>query len=96
MTTARTARSVPTVTSLRRTNSLIDRRWRAADRVIATMRDQGQALHVSHEKPKDIWWLTNGSRVSPEIAKLVIVHPDIASVGDAPFGGTPGQTYRHI
>lgn len=96
MSTAQTAPSVPTVASLRRIGSLNGRHRRAADRVVATMRDRGQALHVSHEKPKDIWWLTNGSRVSFEAAKLGIVHPDIASVGDALFSGTPGQTYRHI
>jgi hypothetical protein len=45
---------------------------------------------------KAIWWLTNGSRVSSEVSKLVIVNPDITSVGDSLFRNAPGQTYRSV
>ena len=49
------------------------------------------ALRREREVQRDLL-----SSVSFEVAKLVIVHPHIASFGDALFGGTPGQTYRHI
>jgi hypothetical protein len=45
---------------------------------------------------KAIWWLTNGSRVSSEVAKLVIFNPDITSVSDSLFRNAPGQTYRSV
>jgi hypothetical protein len=95
MRTARTIPLVPAPTTLKRARARIDRNRRAADRIVATMRDQAQALHVSHEKLGDHWWLSNGIRVTAEAAKLVIAHPDIVSVGDGLFH-TLGQTYRHI
>jgi hypothetical protein len=95
MSTAQTASSVPTVASLRRTNRLIARRRRAADRVTSAMRNDGLALHCSFEKSETRWWLSNGSRVSPEAAKLVTTHPDINNAGDGLFR-CPGQTFRIV
>jgi len=44
----------PSIPTVKHRDSLLDRRRRAADSVIATMRDQGQALHVSYEKSGDL------------------------------------------
>jgi hypothetical protein len=47
--------------------------------------DSISELFGSVRHAKAIWWLTNGSRVSFEVTKLVIVNPDITSVGDSLF-----------
>jgi hypothetical protein len=86
---------IPTVQSLRRQAARIDRRRRAADRVVAAMRD-GAALRCSHERSGVVWWLSNGRSVSPEIAKFVIVNADIMSVGDSLFRNVPAQTFCFV
>ena len=86
----------PSIPTVKHQHSLLDCRRRAADRVIANMRDQGQALDVSYEKSGDLWWLSDGTRVPAETAKLVIVNPDIVSTGDALFGNVAGQTFRVV
>jgi hypothetical protein len=88
--------SIPTVTALQRQNNLVDRRRRAADRVIVAMRDESLALHCSHEKSGTRWWLSDGRPVQPEIAKLVTIDANITSVGDGLFRNMPSQTYRFI
>jgi|SRR5215471_11662183 hypothetical protein len=88
--------SIPTVTTLQHQNNLIDRRRRAADRVIVAMRDENLALHCNHEKSGTHWWLSDGRPVQPEIAKLVTVNADIVSVDDGLFRNMPGQTYRFV
>jgi hypothetical protein len=87
--------AVPTVASLKRQRLRLDRQRQSADRVIAAMRDRGLALHLSHEKSGDLWWLSDGTRVAAEVAKLVVAHPNIVSVG-ALFRNAPGQTYRFV
>jgi hypothetical protein len=87
---------IPTVTTLQRQNNLLDRRRRAADRVIAAMRDENLSLHCSHEKSGTHWWLGDGRPVQREIAEMVTVNADITSVGDGLFRNLPGQTYRFI
>jgi hypothetical protein len=88
--------SIPTVTILKHQHSLLDRHRLVADRVIAAMRDEGLALHCSHEKFGTRWWLGDGRPVQREIAKLVTINADISSVGDGLFRNVPGQTYRFI
>jgi hypothetical protein len=60
------------------------------------MRDRGLALNVSHEKSGDLWWLSDGSRVGAEAAKLAVAHPDIINVGDGLGGGELSQTFRYV
>jgi len=81
---------------LQRQNNLVDRRRRAADRVIVAMRDESLVLICSHEKSGTRWWLSDGRPVQPEIAKLVAIDANIISVGDGLFRNVPGQTYRFI
>jgi hypothetical protein len=92
----RHAPSVPTITSLRQQQRRVDRRRLSADRVIAAMRNDGFALHCSFERSGDMWWLSNGTRVSPEVAKLLVINSNIVSVGDALFCNASGQTYRFV
>jgi hypothetical protein len=66
--------SIPTVTTLQRQNSLIDRRRRAADRVIAVMRGENLSLHCSYEPAGAHWWLSDGRPVQRGIAELVTRH----------------------
>jgi hypothetical protein len=84
------------VSYLRYQRRRVEHRRAGAARVITAMRDHGLALHVSHEKSGNLWWLSDGSSVTPEVAEIVIAHPDIASVGDGLFRGALGQTYRPI
>jgi hypothetical protein len=84
---------IPTVASLRRVRRQLDRRCLSADRVMAAMR-KGQALHCSFERGGPVWWLSDGARVSPEVAKLVVDHVQTISVGDGLFRGGTAQTYR--
>ena len=88
--------SVPAVAFLHRQRARLDRRRLSVDRVIAAMRERGVALHVSHEKSGDLWWLSDGSRVTAETAKLAVVHPNIINVGDGLFGGELSQTFRCV
>jgi hypothetical protein len=88
--------SIPTVTTLQRQNNLIDRRRRAADRVIAAMRGENLSLHCSYEPAGAHWSLSDGRPVQRGIAELVTVATDIVSVGDGLFRNMPSQTYRFI
>src|SRR5262249_623537 len=88
--------SIPTVTTLQRQNNWVDRRRRAADRVIVAMRDENLTLHCSYEPAGAHWWLGDGRPVQREIAELVTVNADITSVGDGLFSNMPSQTYRFI
>jgi hypothetical protein len=84
--------SIPTVPSLRRIRRRVDRNRLSANRVVALMHNDGLALHCSFERSGNLWWLTDGSRVSPEVAKLVVINPLV--VGDALFLNVRSQTYH--
>jgi hypothetical protein len=88
--------SIPTVTILQRLNNRIDRRSRAADRVIAAMRVENLLLHCNFAPSGTHWWLSDGRPVQREIAELVTAAADIVSDGDGLFRNIPGQTYRFV
>jgi hypothetical protein len=88
--------SIPTVQSLRRQAARIDRHHHAAARVVAAMRRDGLALHLSYEPSGAVWRLSDGTCVSSEIAKTVILDPDVVSVGDALFQDMPVQTFCFV
>lgn len=88
--------SIPTVASLRRARARLDQRRLSAEKIVAIMRKEGQALLCSFERSGPVWWLADGRAVSPEIAKLVIVDADVGSVGDALFQDMPAQTFRFV
>jgi hypothetical protein len=55
---------------------------------------RGAALHLTYERGVRVWFLSSGSKVTDDIAQLVIMHADIVGVGDSLFRNTPNQTYR--
>jgi hypothetical protein len=58
------------------------------------MHNDGLALHCSYERSGVVWSLSNGK--SPKIANLVIINPDVVSVGDALFQDMPAQMFRFV
>jgi hypothetical protein len=88
--------SISTVTTLQRQNNRIDRRRRAADRVIAAMHNEDLTLHCSYEPAGAHWWLGDGRPVQREIAELVAINADIVSAGDGLFRNMPDQTFRIV
>jgi hypothetical protein len=50
--------SIPTVASLRRARARLDQRRLSAEKIVAIMRKEGQALLCSFERSGPVWWLT--------------------------------------
>ena len=63
--------------------------------VLAAMQ-RGEALHHERMWYGGIWWLSNGRRITDEIAQLVIQNTNVTSVGDALLSDVPAQTWRWI
>src|SRR5262245_1361150 len=92
-----------------RTSAGIRATWRRANRerrrreqnhasakaVLTAMREQGQALHRGHERSGERWWLSNGRRVLPEVAELVVNHANVVGCGDTLFENLCPQTFRY-
>src|SRR5262245_59391850 len=77
----------------------LDRRNAKVERVLVDMA-HGESLHLHFESRRGrrrgpLWTLSDGQLVDPEIAKLVIAHPDVTPVGDTLFVGALLQTYRY-
>jgi hypothetical protein len=87
---------IPTREGLRRKARRLDRRIRSAETVVNRMRG-GNALHLFYVFGTPTWTLTDGRRVEPAVAEVVIRHPQIVEVGDAlPLGGgAKSQTFRY-
>ena len=66
---------------------------RAAAIVLDTMR-RGQSLHLEFSWTGPRWCLSNGEKVAAEVAKRVIVSPEILAGEDALFSETSPQTWR--
>jgi hypothetical protein len=56
----------------------------------------GQSLHLQYEPAGPVWRLAAGRRLHDAVARMVIVNPNVISVGDALFESAPSQTYRWI
>jgi len=54
----------------------------------------GSALHLEYRYGAAFWRPTNGREVAPEVARPVIRHPNVHSVGDVLFVGMLAQTFR--
>jgi len=87
--------TIPTPTSRRAVAQRRDRHNRGAAIVLNAMR-HGSALHKMFTPSGTVWTLTNGCRVSPSIAAVVIANPIVASVGDSLFNDGSSQTYRFV
>jgi hypothetical protein len=86
---------VPTPTSRRAAAQRLDLRNRGVTMVLNAMR-HGAALYKMFTPSGTVWTLSNGCRVSTQVAAVVIVDPDIASVGDGLFDDGSTQTYRYV
>jgi hypothetical protein len=59
------------------------------------MRKRNLALHLEHDaRGRDHWTLSDGREVAVQVARHLIHHTQIASVGDALFKSMPAQAYR--
>ena len=65
-----------------------------AARIITAM-SRGAALHLTYTKYGSNFTLSNGTRVAPEIALLVVNDVRVCSVNDGLFPTTP-QTWRYV
>ena len=75
-----------------------DRRRDGVADIIRRMRN-GVSLHVTNTADGPKWALTDGTHVSPELAAVLIRHPNIVGVGDAlpGLGGhLHSQTFRFV
>ena len=86
--------NVHTAAKLRNQARRLDRKVHGVASVLAAMR-AGAALHLEY-RPTERWWLSDGGEVTTKIARHVIEHPGVVSVGDGLFGFTPAQTYRFV
>jgi len=87
--------TIVTARQLNEKGRRLDRVNRSVASVLKSMR-AGAALHLEHHRSHERWWLSDGSEVPVEIARLAIKQPSIVSVGDSLFGFTPAQTYRYL
>jgi len=56
---------------------------------------QGQVLHRSHSHNGGVWFLTNGRRVTDEVAQLVITDVRVIGCDDRLFVNTQ-QTFKYV
>jgi len=86
--------SIPTVNSLRANHRKLDRRRGDAAHVISAM-SRGASLHLTFTRRGSDFMLSNGIRVTPEVALLVVNDVRVVSVNDGLFPTTP-QTWRYV
>jgi hypothetical protein len=84
---------VQTLAQLQRTHRRLDRVRSGVAHTLSQMQS-GQALHLSFEKGRTVWRLTNGATVHEQVAKVVVAHTNIVSCGDGLFHNCLGQTWR--
>jgi hypothetical protein len=58
------------------------------------MEVKGLVLHLQHRWYGPHWFLSDGTHLDREVAETIIKDRRVASVGDALFADTPGQTWR--
>jgi hypothetical protein len=54
----------------------------------------GQSLSVEFRDTGPCWRLSGGSKVSDEVARRVIINPEVIGGGDSLFPNTTPQTWR--
>ena len=91
----RPTRSIHTIECLQRVNRTLSRRGISAMRVLRAL-ENGAALHCEHQRNRDVWRLSSGEFITPEIAATVIASQNVVDVGDSLFPGHPGQTWRYV
>ena len=84
----------PTPGSRRSTARRLDRRSLGVTAALAAMRG-GASLHLHHSlRSGPVWWLSDGKKLGPAIAEVVVANPGIVAGNDALFAGVASQTYR--
>jgi hypothetical protein len=86
--------TIPTTASLRAARRFQDRRRGKAARVITAM-ERGLTLNLMFTKNGSVFTLSGGSRVTSEVAMMVINDVRIVSQSDGLFPALP-QTWRHV
>jgi hypothetical protein len=86
--------TIPTVQSIHRARRFQDRRRAAAARVLAQMQ-RGASLNLTYTKHGSDFVLSNGMRVSPAVALMVVNNTSVVSVNDGLWPQTP-QTWRYV
>jgi hypothetical protein len=64
------------------------------DRSLRAMK-KGAALHYQHTSTGPRWSLSNGLRLSAEVARGVIADPNVVAVDLALFRDSTAQTWRY-
>lgn len=54
----------------------------------------GAALHLDHTPKGPPWQLSNGPRLTADVARVVVANPDVVAVDHALFRNTKAQTWR--
>ena len=75
---------IHTVTSQKRARTRADQHRNNAARIIAKMRD-GVTLRQHFTSSGPAWFLSDGTKVHPDTAKIVITNTSICGVGDCLF-----------
>jgi hypothetical protein len=75
---------VHTVRELQRRHRRLDRRVNAANAVIACMR-RGARLYLTFQRSGPTWVLSDGRKISDEVARLVIADHRVGGVGTVCF-----------
>jgi hypothetical protein len=86
---------VHTVRELQRRHRRLDRRVNSANFVIACMRD-GATLHLAFQRGGPVWSLSDGRRITDDVARVVIADHRVVGVGDCLLKNLPSQTYRYV
>jgi hypothetical protein len=86
--------AIRTTASIRRARRFQDNRRQKAARVITAM-ERGQTLNLMFTKTGSAFTLSDGTRVAPEVAVMVINDVRIVSQSDGLFPALP-QTWRHV
>lgn len=90
----RAAHSVPTVETLRKVRRKQSRRSIGAVLVLNRMQ-AGASLFCSFEKGLQLFKLSTGATVKPDVAKEVICNPHVVGQRDGLFADATPQTWRY-
>jgi hypothetical protein len=85
------------IQALQRARRRLDRRRTGAGRVLADMQRRGLTLHFQFSHKGPIWLLSDSTKVSSEVARIMTANPAITAAGDTLFphsASSLSQTWR--
>jgi hypothetical protein len=88
---------IQTLATIRRARARADRHRNGAARAIGKMR-AGATLHLCFTNSGPTWFLSDRTKVAPDIAKIITDDVNVAGAGDSLFPRSLGvsQTFRWI